>query len=143
MELKDFIKDAEAGKIGVQNGINKLFEEYVSIQGPAETVLGEIVRATCRIGYRCYNDGDCIGVGYGKKTCNAPARYLIEMCGSDVEREINNLWGKNYNPNDLEDLEDLVLSYICDQGEKLLVKNTDDMLKYDDKDDYRYDEEDE
>lgn len=143
MELKDFIKDVEAGKIGVQDGIHKLFEEYVPMQGPAETVLGEIVRAICRIGHRCYNDGDCIGVGYGNETCNAPARYLIEVCGGDVEGEINNLWGRNYNSDGLEDLEDLVLGHICDQGEKLLVKNTDDMLKYIDEDDFCYDEEDE
>lgn len=143
MELKEFIKDFESGKIGVQDGINKLFEEYVPMQGPAETVLGEIVRAISKIGYRCSNDGDCIGVGYGNETCNAPARYLIEVCGGDVGGEINNLWGKTYDPDGLEDLEDLVLGHICDQGEKLLVKNTDDMLKYDDEDDYYYDEEDE
>lgn len=143
MELKDFIKDVEAGKIGVQDGINKLFEEYVPMRGPAETVLGEIVRAICRIGYRCSNDGDCIGVGYGNETCNAPARYLVEVCGGDVEREIINLWGKNYDPDGLEDLEDLVLGYICDQGEKLLVKNTDNMVEYYDEDDFYYDEEEE
>jgi len=50
--------------------INDLFHELVPSMGKADTVAGEIVRATCRIGYRNWNDGDHIGVGYGKETCN-------------------------------------------------------------------------
>lgn len=47
--------------------INALFSELVPASGKADTVAGEIVRAVSRIGYRNYNDGDHIGVGYGKE----------------------------------------------------------------------------
>ena len=47
--------------------INALFSELVPVSGKADTVAGEIVRAVSRISYRNYNDGDHIGVGYGKE----------------------------------------------------------------------------
>ena len=56
--------------------INKLFEELVPASGKAENLAGELTRAMARIGYRCFNDGDHIGVGYGKETCNPAARFL-------------------------------------------------------------------
>ena len=56
-----------------------LFDELVPASGPAETVAGELVRAVNRIIYRYFNDGDIIDVGYGKETCNAPARYISEI----------------------------------------------------------------
>ena len=69
--------------------INELFEELVPPQGKAGTVAGEIIRAVCRIHYRNWNDGDHIGVGYGRETCNAAARYL-QTVGNDEMREIIN-----------------------------------------------------
>ena len=48
--------------------INALFEELVPPMGKADSLAGELVRATCRIGYRYFNDGDHIGIGYGKET---------------------------------------------------------------------------
>ena len=50
--------------------VNTRFEELVPLEGKADTLAGEIVRAISRIGYRFYNDGDQVGVGYGKQTCN-------------------------------------------------------------------------
>lgn len=52
--------------ITAEQKINALFAELVPASGKADTVAGEIVRAVSRIGYRNYNDGDHIGVGYGK-----------------------------------------------------------------------------
>ena len=57
--------------------INELFEELVPGSGKAESLAGELVRAMARIGYRWYNDGDQVGIGYGRETCNPAARFLI------------------------------------------------------------------
>ena len=62
--------------------INSLFSEYVPLEGAAETVLGEIIRAVTRIIYRFYNDGDYIGVGYGRETVNPSFRYLTSVIES-------------------------------------------------------------
>lgn len=126
--------------------IDELFEELVPSVGPAESPAGEIVRAVSKIGYRFYNDGDHIAVGYGNETCNAPARFLIHnlpRSGSDI---VVQMWGLN-NDNDYEDglndLIDYVVEYIDDNPElREPWENPDDMLNYDDPDDYNYYEED-
>ena len=58
--------------------------------GKTETVAGEIIRATDRIWYRWWNDGDKINVGYGKETCNGTARYLEKIRGSEFPVEVWN-----------------------------------------------------
>lgn len=58
-----------------ENRINKLFEELVPTSGKADSLAGELVRATARIGYRFFNDGDMVNQGYGKETCNPAARF--------------------------------------------------------------------
>ena len=45
--------------------ISDLFRELVPMSGKADSLAGEIIRATSKIGYRRYNDGDKIGVEYG------------------------------------------------------------------------------
>lgn len=72
--------------------LNNLFEELVPASGPATTMAGELVRATARIGYRFYNDGDMIGKGYGKETCNPAARFLMEKFPDLYEETIINMW---------------------------------------------------
>lgn len=52
--------------------INKLFEKLVPASGKAESLAGELIRAMSRIAYRFYNDGDQVGMGYGKETCTLP-----------------------------------------------------------------------
>ena len=53
----------------IQDRSHALFKELVPISGKADSLAGEIVRAISRIGYRFYNDGDQLGIGYGKETC--------------------------------------------------------------------------
>ena len=60
--------------------------------GKAETVAGEIIRATDRIWYRWWNDGDKINVGYGRETCNGTARYLEKIRGTDFPTEVWSGW---------------------------------------------------
>lgn len=49
-----------------EDRINKLFKELVPETGKADSLAGELVRAMSRIGYRFYNDGDQLGIGYGQ-----------------------------------------------------------------------------
>lgn len=64
--------------------LEDLFDALVPGEGNADTAAGEIVRAINRVGYRWYNDGDRIGHGYGKWTCNPAARFLIAKCDDSV-----------------------------------------------------------
>lgn len=129
--------------------INKLFEELVPASGKADTVAGEIIRAVSRIGYRNYNDGDHIGVGYGKETCNPAARYLAEKAGSRVERAISDMWGVDDDSRYaamVSTLEAEVLAYLEQHPELKTTANNEDMWDYrdesEDVDDYEddYDE---
>ena len=72
--------------------VNTKFEELVPMEGKADTLAGEIVRAISRIGYRFYNDGDQVGVGYGKETCNPPTRFLASVTGTAIADMIRALW---------------------------------------------------
>ena len=72
---------------------NKLFEELVPASGKAENLAGELVRAMGRIAYRFYNDGDQVGIGYGKETCNPAARFLIHKANNEVSDLAAAIWG--------------------------------------------------
>lgn len=74
--------------------INGMFEELVPAFGKAETKAGELVRAVTRIGGRYWNDGDKIGVGYGKEVCNPPALFILSEYGeTDFAGTIVAMWG--------------------------------------------------
>lgn len=62
---------------------NELRNEYVPDMGKAATVAGEIIRAFDRLVYRFFNDGDCVGEGYGNETCNSSYRFLYRTIGDD------------------------------------------------------------
>ena len=113
--------------------INELFEELVPASGKADTVAGEIIRAVSRIGYRNYNDGDHIGVGYGKETCNPAARYLREACDKEVAGCIDRMWGV-YSDEDygyfLNDLELAVLEFLEAHSDLKTKKNDTDMWSF-------------
>ena len=116
-----------------EDKICELFDELVPLIGKADTVAGEIVRAISRIGYRNYNDGDHIGVGYGKETCNPAARYLIANCNDKVIMAVRLIWGEvadsRYNAGLLM-LEEAVLEYIEEHPELKTTINNDDMWNY-------------
>lgn len=113
--------------------INELFEELVPGSGKADTVAGEIIRAVSRIGYRNYNDGDHIGVGYGNETCNPAARYLREACDKEVAECIDRMWGI-YSDEDykycLDDLELAVLEFLEAHPDLKTKKNDTDMWSF-------------
>ena len=126
-----------------QDRINELFEELVPMVGKADTVAGEIVRATCRIGFRWCNDGDRIGVEYGNETCNCAARYLAITCGYPVGDAVMFLWGHGEYLYDeaLDRLYGRVLDYIVKHPELRSMENTCDMFDFDEPEDYEWDEE--
>jgi len=124
-----------------QDRINALFEELVPSSGAADTVAGEIIRATCRIGYRWYNDGDQLGIGYGKETCNPAGRYLGKTCNDDIAKQI---WNLMYDPiyddsydgayqKALEKIYEAILDYIEQHPELKTTKNEDDFWNHRDK----------
>lgn len=120
--------------------IHELFEELVPPCGKADTVAGEIVRAISRLGYRWHNDGDMIGVGYGKETCNASARYLVKACDARVGDAVANMWGDGSRFHTYEKYEMLmqklneeVISYLEEHPELKQAINEEDMFDYYDK----------
>lgn len=120
-----------------QERINELFDRLVPQEGKADTVAGEIVRAIARIGYRNLNDGDHIGIGYGRETCNPAARYLAEKCDSQVAGAISNAWGIDNDDiydRRLEEVMREVLAYLDAHPELEQEKNTEDFWDYRDKD---------
>ena len=130
-----------------EDRLTELFEELVPVSGKADTVAGEIVRAINRIGYRNYNDGDHIGVGYGKETCNAAARFLMDNCDDTVKTLVQEIWGEEQDVQydaGLATLEKAVLTYLEQHPELKQAENTEDMYDYYDCDedvDRGYDEE--
>lgn len=132
--------------------INKLFEELVPASGKAESLAGELIRAMGRIAYRFHNDGDQVGIGYGKETCSPAARFLIAKGNKRVSSLATAIWGI-YEEGAYEDLLDILAGAVADFVEQTLtLRNTptEDMWDYrtdedvdDDweEDDYDYEEE--
>ena len=97
-------------------------------------MAGEIVRATSRIGYRWYNDGDCIGVDYGNETCNAAARFLEARSSYEVGNFISQeMWGIEYDEDIVEHLCELVIEDLENRPELLTENNSEDLWNYYDK----------
>lgn len=125
--------------------LNEMFEEHVPMSGPAKTVGGEIVRAMSRIGYRWYNDGDALGVGYGNETCNAAGRYLMMRCGKDVDEAVRSIWGCVSEPMydvGLGALVKCVVDYLEESPWLFELENVEDMWQFGEDSDDDWEEED-
>ena len=116
--------------------IDRLFKELVPMSGKAESLAGELVRAISRIGYRNFNDGDHVGVGYGKETCNPAARFLQSKGNEEIRELVNALWGiENDTAYDavLEALTKAVADYV-EGNPQLREQPTEDMWDFHNKD---------
>lgn len=127
--------------------INAYFERLVPGSGKADTVAGEITRAISRIGYRWLNDGDKLGVEYGRETCNPAGRYLAKKGDDAIADAVWEAWGvfgdKEYEEK-LDTLEKAVLAYLERHPELEQEENTEDFWSYRDPDeDQDIDEEEE
>lgn len=117
--------------------LSELFEELIPASGKAATVAGEIIRAMNRVSYRNWNDGDHIGVGYGRETCNPAARYLAAKCDEEVASLVSAIWGiENDKAYDLilGQLEAAVIGYLEQHPELKAAENREDMWDYRDAD---------
>lgn len=112
--------------------MNELFEELVPASGKADSLAGELIRATCRIGYRFYNDGDHLGIGYGKETCNPAGRFLIRKAPREIGDPVAALWGMASEDGYeavLDTLTEKVVAYV-DGNPDLRNRPTEDMLDF-------------
>lgn len=137
---------------------NKRFQELTDIHmkpsGKSDTVRGELIRAVNRIGYRFYNDGDLIGIGYGNETCNAAGRYIGKHGNDEMVKCLAGLWDEgihdSYYPTlqddeyeaGLKKLVDATVRY-ADSDDPKLDAETEDMWDLYERDDEHYDLEDE
>lgn len=124
--------------------ISELFKELVPGNGKADSLAGEIIRATSRIGYRRYNDGDKIGIGYGKETTNAPARFLQEKTTATISAIIDKMWG-NCKDAEYDELLESLNKAVADHIEnnpELRKEPTEDMWDWTDTDEDRDDQDD-
>lgn len=132
----------------LEERLDALFDELVPMNGKADTVAGEIVRAINRIVYRNWNDGDHLGVGYGKETCNPAGRFLAAKCGRKVAEAVYTIWGVEWDDHYDRGLEVLmadVVEFLDQHPELKTTPNTEDMWDYRDKDedvDTSYDDDD-
>jgi hypothetical protein len=70
-----------------EDKFDEIVSEYVPSSGQADTVIGEIARAIARIGYRFFNDGDMVSVGYGIGSCGSTYIYLTEEMRDELTYE--------------------------------------------------------
>ena len=112
--------------------VDDLFDKLVPDSGKAESLAGELVRAMCRIGYRYNNDGDKVGIRYGKETCNPAARFLMAKGNKRVSSLATAIWGI-YDESAYEDLLDILAGAVADYVEKnpdLCTTPTEDMWDF-------------
>ena len=110
--------------------LDALFNDLVPDMGKAESMAGELVRATARIGHRFFNDGDWIGVGYGRETCNPAARFLAKHGNKKIAAYIKALWGLN-DDNAYEEILDALVGAVAGYVEghpELRDTETEDMF---------------
>lgn len=115
-----------------EDRINKLFKELVPMSGKADSLAGELVRATARIGYRFFNDGDMVNQGYGKETCNPAARFLIAKGNAEISSLTVALWeifSEDAYEKVLNTLEGAVADYV-EQNPDLRNQPTKDMWDF-------------
>lgn len=131
--------------------MNNLFSELVPSMGKADTVAGELVRATSRLRYRFYNDGDKPLSGYGNETCNGSLRYITSTLASlsgteEILDEFNTLWdGDLMSDNDyeyqLEICVEKMVAFIEENNDLIIMSNYDDSISdFIETEDYDYDE---
>lgn len=67
--------------------IDSIFHDLVPSKGPADTVAGEVIRATGKVGYRYYNDGDVYYQGYGLETAAPSMQYILDFISQYGEKD--------------------------------------------------------
>lgn len=131
----------------IRNKMDALFNELVPSSGKCDSLAGEIIRAASRIGYRFYNDGDQLGIGYGKETCNAAGRFLINRSSEKIADIVSDMFGLYSEEKYEAKLKDLLYAVVehIEANPQLRQTETDDMFDYydpyEDVDDYEDEDE--
>lgn len=115
--------------------LNAISEMLVPVSGKCDSLAGEMVRATERLGYRFFNDGDQIGIGYGKETCNPAARFLLKKAPKEIADLVAGLWGM-VSEEGYQAVLDILAGKVADYIEshpELCEQPTEDMFDYYDK----------
>ena len=141
MEMADDINQ----EFNLNGDLYSWFDDYVDDNGnKSTTVGGELVRAANQILARFENDGDKIGIGYGKETVNPAARYILAICNDYIDRnDIEEmLWNEsriNYSDEEyeawLQQFERTFTDYLRDHEELFHSPNKNDMWDYKEEDD--------
>ena len=70
-----------------------------------------------RIGYRFYNDGDQLGIGYGKETCNPAGRFLGAKGNDKIAKLTADAWAV-YSEEAYEKVLDILCGAVADYVEQ-------------------------
>jgi len=120
--------------MSITDQLQVYFDELVPVQGKADTVAGELVRAMMRVLYRDYNDGDLFYSGYGKETCGGSVVYLMDKV-EDLERPFSNIvenqYEDQYYTTELEDAAYILIEYLNNHPELFIQKNEEDSRNVD------------
>ena len=116
--------------------LEALFEVLVPAEGKADTVAGECIRATMRLIYRYYNDGDYFFMGYGLETAAPAVSYLTHRYEDMIydAQSIGERFANSYDDDKLEaeyekflrDLSEVVIEDIIEHPELLGELNEED-----------------
>lgn len=87
MTQEEFKNKLEAFTGPIDAFIDSIFHELVPSTGPADTVAGEVIRATGKVGYRYYNDGDVYYQGYGLETAAPSMQYILDFISRYGEKD--------------------------------------------------------
>ena len=138
------LSDADRAKF------DEFFDKYVPINGSADTLGGEIVRAINRIVYRYYNDGDTVDRYCGNEYNHLRAcdTFLKTYC--PAYHSLSNIKELEYEKNLCDRLKK-VLDYLIANPNVFEIPNSTDCIanapyepwEYDDDEDYDFDEDDE
>ena len=120
------------------------------INGRDEAMVAEAVKHFISMieaaeGDIIFNDGDQLGIGYGKETCNAAGRFLIKRTNEKIADIVSGMFGlysEEKYENRLKDLLDAVVEHV-EGNPDLRQAETEDMFDYFDKDEDVDDYEDE
>lgn len=107
-----------------------LVDELVPVEGEADTLAGELLRAIMWLLHRDYNDGDKFYMGYGLESCGSAAAFLADHGYEEpISSMIDNFRydddiNDEFYTKELKELAELITTDILNSDELYLTKNT-------------------
>ena len=117
----------------------ELYAKLVSPMGASGTVEGEMLRATNKIGYRYYNDGDVFYEGYGAETAGQAHSFLSNSDEIPLEiriklrhefQQAENFCFRDAYKEMLENIHQITVDYIEGKSEGGCTPSDVDMLDF-------------